>query len=160
MAKLAQKRPDVLKTVVQLNRTEAEVWYAHPVCIGKIEYRDGYWFCADGQRCVSARDAMHHLIQILYRQESPLVQATAPSPRAPGPQKEGQPSVVPALRPSLQEAKKPAGPRWKVAKKKGDKRAKPLEFHPQDKFLGELFDYIREHPEMQSVLRQGAKKEG
>lgn len=107
MAKLAQKKPEAIKTVVSIAQNHAEVWYARPLALGRIDYQNGYWYTLDKMRFVSSRDAMEYLIRmhdLKERGETPApvrAAATAVNIEKPVSKKKTVPTVaVPPLPPS------------------------------------------------------------
>lgn len=64
MSKLATKRPNEVRSILSLSEDQAEIWYAKPVSLGKISYRGGSWYTANGLRFGAARDAMDYLINL------------------------------------------------------------------------------------------------
>lgn len=92
MTKLASKAPKEVKSIVSVSDIEAEVWYAHPVKVGKIFYRGGSWYTTNGVRFAAARDAQNYLIKLheegtkipmeLPQGLATKVEVEAPKPRA------------------------------------------------------------------------------
>lgn len=64
MTKHATKVPKETKSILTLSDSHAEVWYAKPIPLGKIDFRNGSWYTRDGMRFGSARDAMNYLIKL------------------------------------------------------------------------------------------------
>lgn len=62
--KLAKMKLQTTGRVVQVSDTVCEVMYSKPVSLGRIEKRGAYWYTQDGQRCVSTRDALRHLVRL------------------------------------------------------------------------------------------------
>lgn len=90
--KVSNQAPTVTKRPVQLTSDIYEIWYSKPQSLGKIHNVKGYWFCADGMRFVSSRDAMEYLIRMLEAsgpvekvriQETVQKKETSPAPMLP-----------------------------------------------------------------------------
>lgn len=112
MAKLAQKKPEAIKTVVSIGQDHAEVWYARPISLGRIDYQGGYWYTVDKMRFISSRDAMEYLIRmhdLKERGESPApvrAAATAVNTIKPVIKEKKAPAVaIPPLPPGYRDAK-------------------------------------------------------
>lgn len=139
MSKLAYKVPATVRTVVSIQKDLAEVWYSKPMSLGRIEYRDGYWFSVDGMRFMSSRDAMEYLIRMYELRTN----GTSPEPIV-----QGRAIAVPV------EAQDQASPkrstdspmRTKIVRKKTG---------IQDPFVSELLQYLRSHPEVQKLVHSG-----
>jgi hypothetical protein len=66
MGKFAKKAPSTVKSVVEVKgeKDHAMAWYSKPLCLGRIDLRNGHWYTQDGKRFISSRDAMDYLITI------------------------------------------------------------------------------------------------
>lgn len=62
--KVAESRPQVVKSVVRVTDEKYELYYANPKCLGTINKKGGYWYTADGMRFVSSRDALEYFIRL------------------------------------------------------------------------------------------------
>lgn len=62
--KLADKKPEAIKSVVRLSANQCALFYAKPVCMGVIRRVGAYWYSSDGTRFVSTRDALKYHIKL------------------------------------------------------------------------------------------------
>jgi hypothetical protein len=163
MGKFAKKPPSVIKSVVEIEGTKehATVWYAKPVCLGRIDLRNNQWFTQSGSRHISSWDALERLIE-LYELGA-LEALQPPEPRAipipdlipdvPAP----SPTPTPAPTPRVVPQKKEVAPSVSPKKKpKVEKKATGSNTVSMQNMLNDLL----KRPDVLAMLAKEAKKKG
>jgi hypothetical protein len=69
--KVTSKRPEAIRTPVEITKDKYELWYLKPIMLGTIVREGKQWFTEDGMRFASSHDALDYLIRLRDSISSP-----------------------------------------------------------------------------------------